>query len=106
MAYRRMAELEAWMKHSGESVTGTQPAGWPEKSNVPSTRRGGRVYLHALPKIKDEMDLRDTNKPAPSHWQAATVFLREPHASCNDPGPGTKPVSGCRGDRSAERELG
>lgn len=62
-AYSRMSELEAWMKHSGESVTGTQPAEWPEKSNVPATRRGARVYLHALPKFVGGMELRETAKP-------------------------------------------
>lgn len=64
VAYQRMAELEAWMKHSGVSVTGAGPAGWPEKSSVPSTSKGGTVYLHALPDFKGAMELKDVEKPA------------------------------------------
>jgi alpha-L-fucosidase len=63
-AYQRMAELEAWMKHSGESVADTEPAGWPEKSSAPSTRKGDTVYLHALPDFKGAMELKDVAKPA------------------------------------------
>jgi alpha-L-fucosidase len=63
-AYQRMAELEAWMKHSGESVTGTEPAGWPEMSNVPATRKGGTVYLHALPGFTAPLELKESARPA------------------------------------------
>lgn len=89
VAYQRMAELEAWMKHSGESVTDTEPAGWPEKSNVPSTRKDGTVYLHALPDLQGVMELKDVARPAqvkllrngkklPFHYENGTVRVEIP----------------------------
>lgn len=45
--------MGTWMKHSGESVIGTQGGPWPEQANVPITTRTGKAYLHFLPRLPD-----------------------------------------------------
>ena len=45
--YDKMAELTAWMKHSGASLTNVRPGPWPEQSNVPVTVKGRTWYLFA-----------------------------------------------------------
>ena len=52
--YARMKEIGAWMKTNGPAVIGTQGGDWPEKSNVPVTRRGRTWFLHATPDFKEE----------------------------------------------------
>jgi alpha-L-fucosidase len=54
------AELEKWMRHSGESVIGTRGGPWPEVANVPVTTRPGAAYLHFLP----DLPKRYPNTPA------------------------------------------
>jgi alpha-L-fucosidase len=63
LACQRFRELAAWMKHSGESVFGTQPGDWPAKCNVPSTRKAGLLYLHALPEFQEEIVVQEVSRP-------------------------------------------
>ena len=45
--YEKCAEMAEWMKHSGESVSGSVGGGpYPEKSNVPVTIKDNTWYLH------------------------------------------------------------
>jgi alpha-L-fucosidase len=42
-------EIASWMKHSGESVFGTEAGMWPESADAPVTVKGRVWYAHALP---------------------------------------------------------
>ncbi|SDT92911.1 alpha-L-fucosidase [Verrucomicrobium sp. GAS474] len=44
--YDRMRQLAAWMEHSGVSLGDVEPGPWPERSNVPITRKGSVWYAH------------------------------------------------------------
>lgn len=44
--YLRMRQLKEWMTHSGESLKDASAGEWPEKSNVPLTRKKGKIYAH------------------------------------------------------------
>jgi len=46
------AQLAAWMRHSGESLFGTKPGGWPDTANVPVTTKGRTWFLHVPPAIR------------------------------------------------------
>lgn len=63
VAYDRMKEVAAWMKHSGASVFGTSAGPWPERCNVPVTIKGDRMYLHALPEFKETIKLTGVERP-------------------------------------------
>lgn len=61
-AYRRFAELEEWMKHSGQAVFDVEPA--PEACcNVPVTRRGNTWYLHALLSSPNRLEIGYAGRP-------------------------------------------
>jgi alpha-L-fucosidase len=62
--YERMAELAAWMRHSGVSVFGTRPCPSPASSNVYATVRGSTWYLHAVPHVVENPVLRGVDRPA------------------------------------------
>lgn len=47
------ADMEQWMRHSGESVIGTRGGPSPEQANVPVTTRSGAAYLHFLPDLPE-----------------------------------------------------
>ena len=63
-AYKGLAEMAAWMKHSGASVTDTEAGVWPERCNVPCTCKGKTYYLFALPDTKDTLEMRQVPKPS------------------------------------------
>ena len=63
-AYRRLAELERWMGHSGDALRGESSDEWPERSNVPTTRRGGTLYAHALFSFGEPIRIRGIGRPA------------------------------------------
>ena len=44
--YARLAELERWMEHSGESIYGCGGGPYPENCNVPATARDNVIFLH------------------------------------------------------------
>ena len=58
-----MAELSAWMKHSGVSVQGTYGGPWPDESNVPVTEREGISYLHFLRDFKEAAEVKASSQP-------------------------------------------
>lgn len=62
-ALNTLAELAAWMKHSGESVQGTYGGPWPEHANVPITERDGISYLHLLPDFVDVAEMKAASDP-------------------------------------------
>ena len=62
-ALNTLAELSAWMKHSGESVQGTYGGPWPEHANVPITERDGISYLHFLPDFVDAAEVKTSSDP-------------------------------------------
>ncbi len=57
-------EMAAWMKHSRESVIGTQPGPYPQSVNVPVTTRKGAAYLHFLPEFKTEAVWKNAPRPS------------------------------------------
>lgn len=61
--YRRMRELSAWMRHSGESVLGTGAGPYPERCTVPTTVRGDTWYLHVLPNEEGLIRIRGVIAP-------------------------------------------
>jgi alpha-L-fucosidase len=63
VVYERLRETGAWMAHSRASVIGTEPGPFPERCNVPVTRRGTTWYLHALPGFKDTLEFRGVGRP-------------------------------------------
>jgi alpha-L-fucosidase len=62
-AYDRMASLEAWMDHSGPSVKGVSRGPWPQRAEVPITRRAGTWYLHVLADHEGPITVRDVPEP-------------------------------------------
>jgi alpha-L-fucosidase len=50
--YDGTEQLAGWMRHSGESLFGIEPGGWPESSDVPVTVNGKTQYVHLLPGAK------------------------------------------------------
>lgn len=62
--YSRLAELKAWVGHSGESVFGADAGPWPEQSNVPITVRADTWYLHFTPEKVQDAILTRVKKPA------------------------------------------
>ena len=54
----RLAAVEAWMQHSGESIVGTTPGLEPWQCYGPSTRAGDRVYVHLLMRPYDTASIR------------------------------------------------
>jgi alpha-L-fucosidase len=61
--YRRMTELAAWMRHSGEAMLGTQAGPYPEAGTVPITVRGDAWYLHVLPGHDRPIRVRGVERP-------------------------------------------
>ena len=62
--YERTAELARWMKHSKESLIGTEGVrNWKEFSTVPLTSRGRTWYLHLLPDTSASVEIRDVSRP-------------------------------------------
>jgi alpha-L-fucosidase len=64
VVYERFAEMESWMKHSGESLFGIEPGPWTETCNVPVTLRKSTCYLHVVPGFKGAVELKKSEKPA------------------------------------------
>ncbi|MBN1864356.1 MAG: alpha-L-fucosidase [Victivallales bacterium] len=64
VAYRRLDELAAWMRHSRESIENTTLGSWPERCNVPVTCRDNIWYLHVSWIWDGAVVIRDvTRKP-------------------------------------------
>lgn len=61
--YERMRELVDWMKHSGESIFGTESGPYPERSNVPLTAKKAQWYLHLSPDFIEDILLTEVKKP-------------------------------------------
>lgn len=47
-------DMAGWMKHSRESVIGTQHGPWPKDANLPITTTKDAAYIHFLPKFPQE----------------------------------------------------
>jgi len=88
-------EMEAWMKHSRESVIGAQPGPYPQTVNVPVTTRKGVAYLHFLPDFKNEVVwkhaprpgkavLLRTGQPLTYSYQDSTLRIELPPAQRTD----------------------
>ena len=65
--YERLAELRAWMAHSGESVLDTAPGPFPGQSNVPVTTRNNTWYLHLLPDWHSPVTVQRVTRPDSAH---------------------------------------
>jgi alpha-L-fucosidase len=46
--YERLSEMKDWMCRNSPSVKGVERAPWPQKCNLPVTRRGNIWYIHVL----------------------------------------------------------
>lgn len=57
-ATKAWKEIEAWMKHSGESIYDVTGGDFPEKDNQPTTVKGNVVYAHAFPNVHKEIILK------------------------------------------------
>lgn len=56
-------EIEAWMKHLGESVYDITGGTFPEKANQLVTLKGDSImYLHAFPGYHMELMVRDVKR--------------------------------------------
>lgn len=64
VAYQRLDELGAWMRHSGPALMDTSPGSWPEDCNVPYTTKGDLRYLLVPPRFKSTVELKGTPRPA------------------------------------------
>jgi len=64
VVYERFTETAEWMAYAKDSVIGTEPGPYPEKSNVPVTRGCDTWYLHLLPGSDGNIELRDIPRPA------------------------------------------
>jgi len=62
--YARLAELKAWLGHSGEAVFDTQGGPWPEQCDVPLTVRNNTWYLHFTTPTQHEAHVSCAAKPA------------------------------------------
>jgi alpha-L-fucosidase len=62
-AYERLEALGEWTSHSGQSIRGVDGGPWPERANVPVTRREGTWFLHVLASHEDPVELRDIPEP-------------------------------------------
>lgn len=91
VVYQRLAETSMWMNHSRESVIGAEAGTWPEKCNVPMTRKGNRTYLHLLPDWTGTVEaqempqptavrLQRTGEPLTFEWTNQTLRLTVPDA--------------------------
>ncbi len=87
--YKRLAQLSGWMAHSGGSLRDVEPGPWPERSNVPITRKGSVWYahfdwVHDLPAVLQGVRrpvsvrlLRD-GEAVPFAWQDETLEITLP----------------------------
>ncbi|WP_372934251.1 alpha-L-fucosidase [Mariniphaga sediminis] len=69
--YEIMDKLEAWMKHSKESVFDTYSTKGVSLSNVMMTTKDNKWYLHLLPEFNDEVRVDTEYKPS-SLWLLRT----------------------------------
>lgn len=69
-ALQAWKEMAIWMKHSRESVIGTNAGPWPEDVNTPVTINDGVAYIHFLPGQKAEVVWKNAPKPE------KTILLR------------------------------
>ena len=69
-ALQAWKEMAIWMKHSRESVIGTNAGPWPEDVNTPVTTNDGVAYIHFLPGQKAEVVWKNAPKPE------KTILLR------------------------------
>jgi alpha-L-fucosidase len=69
--YNLCDELGAWMKHSKEALVGVKGGPWPEKSNVPVTRKGEETwYFFAWPQnAKGEFDSKISEQDDPTGYK-------------------------------------
>ncbi len=62
-ALQAWKEMGDWMKHSGESVFDTEGGNFPERSNIPVTRRGQRaLYAHVFPNFHATATVGEVSK--------------------------------------------
>lgn len=64
LAYQRVAELAAWMQHSGAALMDTHPGRWPEDCNVPYTTRRNLRYVLVPPGFKGKVEFKDVPRPS------------------------------------------
>ncbi|WP_207589934.1 alpha-L-fucosidase [Halomontanus rarus] len=62
-AYEQLENLERWMSHSEPAVTDVDKGPWPERADVPITRRNGIWYLHVLESTDEEVVVTGVPKP-------------------------------------------
>jgi alpha-L-fucosidase len=53
----RLKEMGAWLKLHGETVYGTRGGPWKPSSNLVSTRKGNKIYLHLLKKSAGSVEI-------------------------------------------------
>lgn len=63
VAYERFRELGAWMKTNGVAVLDVEGGPWPERCNVPITRKGRHFYLLVPPRFQDAIVLKQAPEP-------------------------------------------
>jgi alpha-L-fucosidase len=63
-AHERLAELGEWMSHSRQSVVDVERGPWPERANVPVTRRNGVWYLHVLSEHDGAVEVEAVPQPS------------------------------------------
>jgi alpha-L-fucosidase len=53
----RLKEMGAWLAKNGEAVYGTRGGPWKPSSQIVSTRKGDKIYLHILRKVEGPVSL-------------------------------------------------
>jgi len=97
--YKRMKQLEKWMNRNSESIFDVEGSHWPEKANVPVTRKGKRLFAHVEWLFEGgDVVIEDIGKPLAAHslsdgapvdfeWKEMTLRFRiegERRSNVND----------------------
>jgi alpha-L-fucosidase len=62
-AVQAMKEMSEWMKTNGEAIYDTKAGNYPEKSNVPVTVKGNKVYAFFITSFQGTATIQNINKP-------------------------------------------
>ena len=89
-AYDKLMEgMAAWMRENGRSIVGTRGTDlWPERCNVPVTRRDDTLYFHydwlqcgeiACEGVAEPLSVEARGRPVPYEWKGGRLRIRLPY---------------------------
>lgn len=87
--YKLMEGMAAWMRENGRSIVGTRGTDlWPERCNVPVTRRDDTLYFHydwlqcgeiACEGVAEPLSAEARGRPVPYEWKGGRLRIRLPY---------------------------